>query len=100
MREERRLLRGVGDAAIARRCVGEVVFVAVAVLAHEVGVGVGKQAGEGAEDGALAAAGRTKDDGPVTGEVEIDVERERSERGAELQAVVMPERRGWYQAWS
>ena len=93
MREERRLLRGVGDVAIAWWCVGEVVFVAVTVLADEARGGVGEKTGEGAEDGALAAAGGAEDDRPVAGDVEIDVEREGSELRAQLEAMVMPERR-------
>ena len=46
VREERGLLRSVGDAAVARRRVGEVCCVAAFVLTDEVGVRVGKQAGE------------------------------------------------------
>ena len=92
VREDRRLLWSVGDAAVTRRCVGEVVRVAIVVLAREACVGVGQQTGEGAEDGAFAAAGGAEDDGPVVSEVEIDVEREGSECGAELELMVMPER--------
>ena len=93
VREERRLLRSVGDAALARRKMSEVVFVAIVVLADEARVCVGEKTREGAEDGALAASGGAEDDCPVAGYVEVDVEREGTEYGAQLEAMVMPERR-------
>jgi hypothetical protein len=95
VREERRLLRGIRDAAITRREVREVVLFAVFFLSNEFGFCVAEQTGEGAKDGALSAAGGAEDDGPIAGQIEVDVEREGSEGRAELEAVVMPElRRG------
>jgi len=90
MREERRLLRSVRDAAIVRWRVSEV-FGAVFVGSNEFRLGVGEHTGDGAEDGALAAAGRAEDDRPVAGEIEVKVEREGSEIGAELKTVMVRE---------
>ena len=69
----------------------EIVLVGVVGLACEPSGGIGQQSRNGAKDGALTAARRAEDDGPVAGEIEIDVEREGSERGAELEAMMMPE---------
>ena len=89
VREEGRLLRGVGDRAVARWRVGEVVFRAIVIRTDECGVGMREQAGEGAQDSRLAAAGGAEEDGPVVGEVEVDIEGERAELSAELEAVVV-----------
>jgi hypothetical protein len=70
--------------------VSEIVLVAVAVLADEASVCVGEEACYSAENGALATTGGTEDDGPVAGEIEVDVERERPECSAKLKAVMMP----------
>src|SRR6185312_9445005 len=91
MREERRLLRSVRDAAIVRWRVSEVFLGAVFVGSNEFRFGVWEYTGDGAEDGALAAAGRAEDDRPVAGEVEVEVEREGSEIGAELETVMVRE---------
>jgi hypothetical protein len=88
VREERGLLRNVGDLALAGREVGEDVWRVVGVEAKEFDFGVGEQAGDGAEDRAFAAAGGAEDDGPVAGKREIDVEVEGAEARLNAQVVV------------
>jgi len=60
--EERGLLGGVGDLAVAGREVGEILWISLWIEARE--VGVVEEAGEGAEDGRFAASGRAVNDCP------------------------------------
>ncbi|HEY4008962.1 MAG TPA: hypothetical protein VGM11_02340 [Acidobacteriaceae bacterium] len=67
--------------------VGEI-GLGVAGAAGDDRVGVGKQTAEGAENGALTAAGRAEENRPGSGEGGIDVQRECTELRGETEVVV------------
>ena len=84
VREERGLLRGVGDLAKVGWDVCQVRF-----GAQDGCGGVGEQTAEGAECGAFAAAGRAEEDAPGGGEGEVEIEDERAELRGEAELVMV-----------